>query len=292
MGDTDGLDYLMPTCMQGRRAHPWSMHYGSTSFSGSPLADVYDDSLKALDTDTCSEVSDLTYADASYYTKMKLSRPLCGDSCESMRLVDSELGSRFSRSLKQFLEWPDPSVSAETEIDAAIRRFECREGLKSKRRYSEARRRSEKWRSQSARRATCIPKQSESDTDYMPESDHYDSDGSDVKLSKTFSEYENINSEILRHNLVKPKVYLEVPKQNKCFDSDSDYKTLSDTSSEKIEHTFAKFGDGFVDLTHLREELVSVTRQAESFVSKLSSSKVFQFTQKTDLRNGKTSAKV
>ena len=279
MADSDGLDYLMPTCMQRKLTSCDNLRYGVTKHTGPRVLDLYNDSLEALETDTCSEASDMSYAEATYFTKMKLSaRPYYTERFCSKPLYDQEeLGSQFSRSLKQFLEWPDPTVSAENEIDAAIQRFECREGLKNRRRLVERKKKGGKLKNYLPRKPAFVCKYVDSDSDYIPESDSYESDGliTGITLPNTFTTAAHQNTEILKHNLMKPRESFDETK-TRSLDSDSDYRTLSDTSSEKIDHTFAQFGEIFVDITPLKELLVSVTNQAESFVTKLSRSKVLK----------------
>lgn len=280
MADLDGYEYLMPTCMQ-RKPSRWSTNSMAYKPPGQSMYDVFEDSLKALEVDTCSEISDMSYADASYYTKMKLAGPPFLGQCfyssvTENRTTDTDTGSQFSRSLKQFLEWPDPSVSAESEIDAAIYRFEHREGLKNRRRLVDRKKRVGKCRSSSARKFTCTIREPDSDSDHVPMSnaEESDSDNFQWKLARMQSEEVNMNTEILKHNLIRHKDSLQIPNHSKCFDSDSDYKTLSDTSSEKIEQTYVKIGENVVDLAPLKELLETVSKRAKAFTAKITGSSI------------------
>ncbi|XP_052219394.1 uncharacterized protein LOC127836826 isoform X4 [Dreissena polymorpha] len=323
------LDYLMPTCMLGRKKGiPQGFKLGAFSFENNNLPSVhvsehiFDDALKALESDTCSEISNTTYADAAYYTKMKLwdspflERQFHMDVSEYKPPWERDRTTPFDKSLQMFLKWPE----AERDENKEIREFH--KSLRS----AASRQRSfeRKKRSASVKKLLqnkILSRSGETDSDDNPVSEHDDTnwedsswfenedveDDTDVErnscgyeldrnVAKTHEKESNFCTEILRHNLIRPPSSSPkgAPKQN---DSDSDYKTLSDTSMDQFEQTFNRNSTSEKKklannerLESLKGVMSSISKRSESIVRKVGSSKTIQelFSNKKDIKKLKT----
>ncbi|KAL4219257.1 hypothetical protein ACF0H5_021839 [Mactra antiquata] len=272
-------DYLLPTCMLRRRS---LSRNGIVSMEtrGTHLYtdNIFDDTLRALEDDTCSEFSDRSYADARYYTRMKLwnspflERQFYSDSEDPASIVkdSSKDNSQFDLSLQQFLEWPDSSGGQESENEASV----LPEATKFRRKSIERRKRPIRQhlssRLTSPYKRQSLPKVViDSDSDSLPQSED-----EDVFKDEEIPRKELKAPEITSKSSISQKDSVKLTsKCNKTVDSDSDYKTYSDTSSERLDSNGSDFHRE-VDLTSLKSLMSSVLQKSENISNKLSQSKL------------------
>lgn len=294
-------DYLLPTCMLKRRA---MMKNGLVAMEPAPTStymdSIFDDTLKALEEDTCSEISDRSYADASYYTQMKLwnspylERQFIADieDTPSITKYQPKSGtSQFDLSLQQFLEWPDSSGGQDSDYEVSLPEVSHYEVTKSKRKSAERRKRATRIHNSSRslipQKRLSIPKvEVETDSDCAPQSeDDVFEDNKNIKIDskKVFQStvpYRPSSSEESK------KLTQLALKSNKSVDSDSDYRTYSDTCSEKLDTNFSSNASDShreVDLTPLKSLMMAVLQKSESVSSRLQQSKL---NHECETRNG------
>ncbi|XP_060591170.1 uncharacterized protein LOC132746118 isoform X2 [Ruditapes philippinarum] len=276
------FDYLLPTCMLRSRAlgnHGNKTHQENHLFN-IDTDNVFNDTLKVLESDTCSEISDKSYAEASYYTRMKvykspyLEKQFWADNEDYKAPWERNQGSQFDRSLQQFLEWPE-NCSESDEEDVFTSNFN--DTVRLKHRPVERKRRSSKSRMVNQKRMV-IPKLAvNSDTVHSSDSDNsIDDVGMHLLHLKSVHRLNNKHIE----NVIERKV----PKCNKSVDSDSDYRTCSDTSScDKIDLTFSAhdvYNES--DFKSLKYLTASIVHKSDDIFVRLSQSTILnEFNHKT-----------
>jgi len=319
-------DYLMPTCMLNRRRKANAGQGFQTPKMNFQVNfdHLFDDTLRVLESDACSEISDRSYADASYYTRMKQ-----GHSVFVERWLQPEASkykppwernrqsSEFDKSLQMFLEWPESEENVDTDVDDARHdsgfitdlnpnfhnssvssMMDYHENLRPQRKVESRRRRNTGGKGKTLVVRRAYLEAQESDSDHFPVSDDdddasinrnnsgrerslYEADDSDGACNKRITyntskiRTEDENTRILRHNLIKPPPAPQiVVSKNVGPDSDSDYKTLSDTSCDRIENSFTSgrtcsVKDELLKSDSLKLIMASVAKRSENIVRKI-----------------------
>ena len=234
------FDYLLPTCMLRSRAlgnHGNRFHQENSVFNFD-ADNVFNDTLKALESDTCSEISDKSYADASYYTCMKINTPppyiekqFWSDLDNYKAPWERHCDSQFDRSLQQFLEWPENCNESDVE-EVFTSSLDFNDVTRLKRKSADKKRRSPKSRMINQKRIVIPKLMVNSNTACFSDTDA-DTDDLDIDLVHLKSNH------CLNNNRVTDLNRNKIPKCNKSVDSDSDYRTYSDTSScDKIDLSY------------------------------------------------------
>ena len=265
------FDYLMPT----------SMSRGRLSRSLSPFAwgNVFDSSLKALESDTCSDISDFSFSNkrSSFdrihqFRKSDFGRTSSDAELDEYVLPweqDFKIGESFDKSLQAFLEWPKSDNYGAAAID-------IEDGFKNRRKAVNDRKKYKVYKPKTVKphsKPTIVI-----EDDSFQDIDTTDDDvffprfhTSKNTMKKAFAPIqtsEKIEAHSKSPKFLSPRLEME---------SDSDYRTYSDASSDKIGDTNAD-----ADTENLKNLMSSVFEKAEIIKKKL---KDFDAADKSDFDN-------
>lgn len=263
------FDYLLPTCMLKNRNLGHCRDMAENDFMNSDVGS-FNDTLKELESDTCSEISDKSYADASYYTRMKIwkspyiERQFWCDLEEYKAPWERNRRSQFDKSLQQFLEWPESNCGSDG--DEVFPGLDFNDMAKLRQKIPDKKKRLVKNRPSNPKRVT--PKVHViSDTEQMSDS----CDERTYLAMDLNACHLNISRKQDSKNLKFDKVC--VPKCNKSVDSDSDYRTYSDTSCDKFDIASSQSeASRDFNLQSLKELMASVLQKSENISNKLAQS--------------------
>ena len=256
------FDYLMPTSMSRAKM--------SQSLPPFMWGNIFDQSLKALDSDTCSEISERSFVRSGPYDRIHQFRnsdfgksPYDSDLEEYVLPWEHnfKIGESFDKSLQTFLDWPtsDPFDNVTLDIDDGFR-------IKKKH-YSEKKRikalKSRNVKSHLRAKRTFEEKllqdgetADDESSDFFPRFH-----GSKSSVKKYFSPIDTSEKieKTFKNYTLKPEM-----------ESDSDYKTYSDTSSDRITEN-----GNDVDIDNLKGLMSAVYDKAEKVTKKLREIYVF-----------------
>lgn len=255
----NSFDYLMPTSMSRARM--------SRSLPPFTLGGIFDQSLKALESDTCSDISEQSFAQFDSYDRLHQFRK--ADFGRSRSDTDLEeyvlpwehsfkIGESFDKSLQNFLQWPNADSC--NNVAADIDDFPSRRKGYEKKRH----------KSVKPRNMKSIPKiKIQSENDSFQDIESTDDDDSSV-FSPGFrgsGDFDSSNfapidtSEKFEKGLKAGK-----PKWRHDRESDSDYRTYSDASSDRI---ICSENCNEADVDNLKFLMSSVFEKAEKITQKL-----------------------
>ena len=252
------FDYLMPTSMSRTR-----------SYSLPPFTydNLFDQSLKALESDTCSEFSEHSLnVRRGSYDRIRQFRSSSVDHGRQRHDSDLEeyvlpwehnfkIGESFDKSLQAFLEWPasDPVDKVTIDID---------DGFRIRRKNYSEKKRIKTVKSKNTKSHVRAKRNIEEEVFQDGETADDESSGffprfhnSKTGVKKYFSPLDT--SEKVKNTTKKYRLKSEM-------ESDSDYKTYSDTSSDKIMENSID-----VDIDNLKGLMSSVFDKVEKVTKKL-----------------------
>ena len=251
------FDYLMPTSMS-RARH-------SRSLSPYAWGNVFDQSLKALESDTCSDISDFSFSNRlsfdriHQFCKSDFGRTSSDADLDEYVLPwehDFKIGESFDKSLQAFLEWPksDNYETAAVDIEDSFKTR--RKNYNDRKKYKASKAKSIKPPSEPK---ILIEDDSFQDIDstdddiFFPR--FHTSKGTIKRSFAPVQTSEKIEVNSKSQNFLSPRLEME---------SDSDYRTYSDASFDRIGENGAD-----ADTENLKNLMASVFEKAEIIKKKL-----------------------
>ena len=248
------MDYLLPTCMKNNRNNNCGSGdvFESYRENDDEWEDIFDGVLKELESDTCSEFSDRSYVDARNYIQVRLGqspfleRRFNSDYEEVEPLWRKDPGLAFNKSLRKYLCWPEENKKNK---HASLNQPALNTGFKLKKKIER-------------RKRFCKVK---NPVDTSPCGDpHIDNNGGSDGISDTSDSGTDFKPNT--HKQINNKQTTAKKETLNENESDSDYRTYSDTSSEKLDVNLLKPKTD--DAESLRELLHAVAEKAEHISSK------------------------
>lgn len=223
------FDYLMPTSMS--RASKASM---SQTLPPSTWGMIFDRSLKVLESDTCSEISDFSFSHQPTYDRIhqfrKSNFERRGSDTDLEEYVlpwerNFKIEESFDKSLQAFLEWPNAENFDGVKLDSGDGFRDRRKSPGDKKQYKGLKSKTVKHH---------VKPKILIEDDSFQDVDSTDDDSSVFFPSsrKTIrNKFDPVDTSEKIETTFKTAKFLS-PRQE--MESDSDYRTYSDTSSERI----------------------------------------------------------
>ena len=253
----NSFDYLMPTSMSRARM--------SCSLPPFTWGGMFDQSLKALESDTCSDISEQSFAQFDSYDRLhQFNKPDFGRSRSDTNLEEYvlpwehsyKIGESFDKSLRNFLQWPNADNC--NNITADFDDFPNRRKGYEKKRHKTVKPRNMK----------SIPKiKIQSENDSFQDIESTDDDDSSVFSPGMHSSGNFVGSNfapIDTSEKFEKGLKTGKPKWRHDRESDSDYRTYSDVSSDRISENCMD-----ADVDNLKFLMSSVFEKAEKITQKL-----------------------